>query len=62
MYVMSNFVQWFFDGLGTMLLGLFIGAGTVGSVWFVRSKSITKQTQKAGDNARQLQIGRDVRR
>lgn len=59
---MSDFIQWFFDGLGTMLVGLIIGAGSVGSVWFVRSKRVIKQKQKAKDNAVQQQVGGDVRR
>lgn len=58
---MNDFIQWFFDGLGTMILGMIIGASTVGSVWFIRSKKVVKQKQKAGDNATQNQIGGDLR-
>lgn len=91
---MYEFIQWFFDGLGTAIIGLVVGAiggGTVGfrigkrKNKFVQSqtagngsqqrqegqisankrktakgvdiKSSFHQTQKAGDNAKQTQIG-----
>lgn len=48
--------EWIFDGIGTELIGLAIGAllgGVAGYNIGVRSKS--KQTQKAGDGANQQQ-------
>lgn len=57
------FMEWFFDGLGTMLIGLILG-GAVGSTvtWRVMSKrSFVKQRQHAGDNATQMQVGRDAK-
>jgi hypothetical protein len=52
-------MDWFLDGLGTMLIGLVVGAGAGGGIgWRLGVKS-TRQSQRAGDNARQTQIGRD---
>lgn len=48
-------MDWLFDGLGTMLLGLAIG-GSGG--YYVGRRSI-RQTQKAGDNSTQTQVGGD---
>ena len=48
--------EWIFDGIGTELIGLAIGAligGVTGYNIGIRSKS--KQTQKAGDGANQQQ-------
>lgn len=48
--------EWIFDGIGTELIGLAIGAllgGVAGYNIGIRSKS--KQTQKAGDGANQQQ-------
>ena len=48
--------EWFFDGIGSELIGLAIGAllgGVSGYNIGIRSKS--KQTQKAGDGANQQQ-------
>ena len=48
--------EWIFDGIGTELIGLVIGAllgGVAGYNIGIRSKS--KQTQKAGDGANQQQ-------
>lgn len=48
--------EWIFDGIGTELIGLIIGAllgGIAGYTIGVRSKS--KQTQKAGEGANQRQ-------
>ncbi len=56
-------MDWFLDGLGTMLIGLILG-GTAGSTvtWRIMSKrSSVKQRQRAGDNATQMQIGRDAK-
>jgi hypothetical protein len=59
----ETLVDWFFDGLGTMILGLILG-GAAGSTitWRVMSKrSTVKQQQRAGDKATQVQIGRDTK-
>jgi hypothetical protein len=50
-------MEWFFEGLGTFLVGLVIG-GTGGHVI---TRKVMKQRQKARDGARQVQIGGDVR-
>jgi hypothetical protein len=54
-------MEWIFEGIGTMLIGLVIGAGA-GSVitWRIAVKR-TSQNQTAGDNSKQIQAGRDVR-
>lgn len=54
----GGFVDWFFDGLGTMLIGLVIGGatGTAGG-WTIAKNKFTRQSQKAGNNSRQSQIG-----
>jgi len=54
-------VDWIFEGLGTMIIGLVIGgaAGT-GITWRVMSKKLV-QRQVGGDNAQQIQAGRDVK-
>lgn len=54
-------MEWLFDGLGTLLIGLLIGgAGGSAVTWRVMSRR-TSQKQRAGDNAHQVQAGRDVR-
>jgi len=51
-------ISWIFDGIGTaavtFLLGLSVG-GTAG--YKIAIKKNIKQTQKAGDNSSQSQIG-----
>lgn len=54
-------MNWLFDGLGTMLLGLVIGgAGGSAITWKVAVKRIT-QKQRSGDNSHQIQAGRDFK-
>lgn len=53
-------VNWFFDGLGTMLVGLVIGGGLGGVAGWRIGVVRTRQTQRAGDQAQQTQIGRDA--
>ncbi|GAA0997026.1 hypothetical protein [Subtercola frigoramans] len=56
-------MDWFFDGLGTMIIGLLLG-GTAGSTvtWRIMSKrSTVKQKQHAGNSATQVQVGRDAK-
>lgn len=56
-------MDWFFDGLGTMLIGLIVG-GAAGSTatWRIMSKrSTVKQKQHAGNDAKQVQVGRDAK-
>jgi hypothetical protein len=52
-------MEWFFNGIGTMLLGLILGAAGGGIVGykFGFSKSKVDQAQKAEGNARQIQVG-----
>lgn len=52
-------MDWLFDGLGTLLIGLIIGGGAGGAIgWRVGIKS-TRQSQRAGKNSNQTQVGRD---
>ena len=54
-------MEWFLDGLGTMLIGLVLGgAGGAGVTWKVMSRKYN-QRQKARDGATQIQAGRDVK-
>lgn len=54
-------MDWFFDGLGTLLIGLVVGgAGGSAISWRVAVKR-TLQKQSAGDNSKLVQAGRDVR-
>lgn len=51
-------MEWIFDGIGTAiisgLIGIVIGGGTG---YYIGIHNNTKQEQKAGDNAKQTQIG-----
>ena len=54
---MENF-EWIFDGIGTELISLLVGAilgGTAG--YKIGSKNKIKQKQKARDDSEQIQIG-----
>ena len=55
-------VEWFFDGLGTLLIGLIVGGAGGGIAGWRIGVSRTTQRQKAGDSVRQTQAGRDVKR
>jgi Na+/glutamate symporter len=49
---------WFFNGLGTALIGLLIGAISGGAVGYrIGIKKSNQQNQKSGDNSTQIQIG-----
>lgn len=55
-------MEWFFDGIGTQIIasiiGLIVGAISGGAVGYrIGLKNHNKQTQKAKDNANQVQIG-----
>ncbi|MFC7925081.1 hypothetical protein [Microbacterium laevaniformans] len=54
-------MDWFFDGLGTMIIGLIVGAAG-GSVvtWRVMIKR-QSQAQRAGENSKQMQAGGDIK-
>ena len=54
-------MEWIFDGVGTLLVGLLLGgAGGSAVTWRVMQRR-TSQKQRAGDGASQIQAGRDVR-
>ena len=57
-------MDWFLDGLGTMLIGLAIGgAGGTVAGWRLTIRSQKRsQSQRAGKNSTQTQIGRDDNR
>ncbi|MCT3723396.1 hypothetical protein CMT75_07745 [Elizabethkingia anophelis] len=53
-------MEWFFDGLGTSLITLIIGllgGGVTG--YKIGIKKNIKQSQKAGNNSSQIQVGND---
>jgi len=51
-------MDWFFNGLGTALIGLLIGVIGGGAVGYrIGIKKSFRQHQKAGNNATQIQIG-----
>lgn len=51
-------MDWFFNGLGTALIGLFIGAiGGCAVGYRIGIKKNYRQQQKAGNKATQIQIG-----
>ena len=54
-------MNWFFDGLGTMLVGLLIGAGAGGAAGYRIGIRSTRQSQRARNDSTQVQVGRDVR-
>lgn len=54
-------MDWFFDGLGTMLIGLVIGAAGGGVTGWKLAVQRTRQSQKAGARSTQVQVGRDYR-
>lgn len=54
-------MEWFFEGLGTLLIGLIIGGAGGGAVGWRLAMRKTSQRQQAGDNANQFQAGRDIR-
>lgn len=52
-------MEWLFDGLGTLLIGLVIGGGGGGVAGWNLAMRRTKQVQTAGDNSSQVQIAGD---
>ena len=51
-------LEWIFDGIGTELISLIIGAVLGGAAGYkIGSKNKIKQKQKAGDDSEQIQIG-----
>ena len=54
-------MEWIFDWIGTALVTLILGLLTGGAVGYKIgiNKNKVKQSQKAGNNSSQIQIGRD---
>ena len=51
-------MEWLFDGLGTMLIGLIIGGAGGSTIGYrIGLKKNIRQKQKAGNNATQTQVG-----
>ena len=50
-------MDWFFNGLGTFLIGILIGTPSGILIGRITVKRNIKQTQKAKNNAMQIQIG-----
>jgi predicted lipid-binding transport protein (Tim44 family) len=59
---MPEWVKWFFDGLGTAIISLLVGALAGGLVGFRIGKRKNKfiQSQEAGSGAEQYQKGSDT--
>lgn len=59
---MSEWVKWFFDGLGTEILSLIIGAVGGGLIGFRIGKRKSKftQAQESGSGSEQYQKGKSV--
>ncbi|WP_162722420.1 hypothetical protein [Microbacterium sp. PM5] len=54
-------MDWFFDGLGTMIIGLIVGAAGGSAVtWRVMTRR-QSQTQRAGRNSKLMQAGGDIK-
>ena len=54
-------MDWFFDGLGTFLIGIVLGGGAgSAATWKISTRRLS-QRQTAKDSAHQVQIGRDKR-
>lgn len=54
-------VSWFFDGLGTFLLGLILGAGGDRLIIKASKRKRVVQRQQATSHANQVQVGGDVK-
>lgn len=59
---MPDWVKWFFDGLGTEIISVIIGAVGGGLIGFRIGKRKSKfiQTQEAGSHSEQYQKGKSV--
>ena len=55
-------MSWFFDGLGTFLVGLLLGAGGDRLLIRYSKKNKLSQSQKAGHFANQMQVGHNFER
>lgn len=49
-------MDWFFDGLGTLLIGLLLGGTAGGAAGWKVGVAKTSQRQRARDNSTQVQI------
>lgn len=53
-----EYLEWIFDGIGTELISLLVGAIFGGAAGYkIGSKNKIKQKQTAGDDSKQIQIG-----
>jgi hypothetical protein len=50
-------MDWFFDGLGTLLIGLLVGGSVGGAAGWRLGVQSVRQKQRAGDHAKQTQVG-----
>jgi len=55
-------MEWIFDGIGTLLVGLVAGGGAGTFAGYKFASKRQKQSQRAGSNSEQAQAGRDIRR
>jgi len=53
-------MDWIFEGIGTSLITLIIGLITGSTIGYkIGIKKNIRQSQKAGDNSSQIQVGND---
>ncbi|MEU8054625.1 hypothetical protein [Microbispora bryophytorum] len=52
-------MDWFFEGLGTLLVGILLGASGDRLFLKLTNRQVVRQSQKAGDKSQQTQVGRD---
>ncbi len=52
-------MDWIFEGVGTLIIGLILGAGAGGAGGYYLGVHSVRQSQRAGKNATQTQIGGD---
>ncbi len=55
-------MEWIFEGLGTLIIGLILGGASGGAIGYkIGIKNNVRQTQKVKRNSTGIQAGRDVK-
>lgn len=53
-------MDWFFDGIGTLFVGLLIGGAGGSAIGYRVAVRKVEQRQRSGNHSNQIQGGRDV--